>query len=158
MSGFEMAGLALAILPLLISTAEHYDDCFRPFLRYKRFSKEAKEFRQLLETQKTIFRGQCSFLLEHILEQRDVATGMLNASSHPLWSDPELEARIVQALGEQKNTCISLVELIKEQLQEIEAESQKIAELIDLEKVTFSMGRLHTHLGIQAKDLFSPLE
>src|ERR1700737_2833197 len=45
MSGAEtVIGLVLGVLPLFVSTAEHYDNVFRPFKRYKRFSKELKKF------------------------------------------------------------------------------------------------------------------
>lgn len=37
-----VVGLVLGVLPLLVSTAEYYDDVFRPFRRYMRLSKELK--------------------------------------------------------------------------------------------------------------------
>ncbi|CAF9920614.1 MAG: hypothetical protein ALECFALPRED_001583 [Alectoria fallacina] len=129
MSGVEtVAGLALGILPLLISAAEHYDDCLRPFIRYKNFAKEADRFRHLLGIQKTIFRNQCRILLEDIIEH-DVASSMLNGPSganHPSWSDVELEAQLSQLLGDSRDACIATVEMIKERLRDIEDESQDL--------------------------------
>lgn len=97
MSGVEIAvGLALGVLPLLISAAEHYDDCLRPFIRYKNFVKEADRFQNLLAIQKVIFKNQCRILLEEIIEH-DVASSMLNdpsGANHPSWSDIELEKQL----------------------------------------------------------------
>jgi hypothetical protein len=55
MSGMEAVGLVLGILPLIISAAEHYEDAFKPFKRYKKFAPELQLYQQQLGTQKTIF-------------------------------------------------------------------------------------------------------
>lgn len=136
MSGVEAAvGLALGFLPLLISAAEHYDDCLRPFVRYKNFAKEADRFRHLLGVQKTIFRNQCRILLEEIIEH-DVATTMLNGRSganHPSWSDVGLEEDLCKLLGDSRESCITTIEMIEERLRYIECESRDIETTIDRE-------------------------
>lgn len=143
MSGVEtVAGLALGVLPLLISAAEHYDDCLRPFIRYKNFAKEADRFRNLLSIQKTIFRNQCRILLEDITEH-DVASSMLNGPSganHPSWSDVELEAQLSQLLGDSRGACIATVEMIKERLRDIEDESQDLEITIHQDSQVFYHG------------------
>lgn len=134
MPGVEATvGLALGFLPLLISAAEHYDDCLRPFIRYKKFAKEADRFQNLLGIQKAIFRNQCRILLEGILEH-DVASSMLNGSSGanpPSWSDIELEEQLSQLLGESRGACITTVDMIEERLRDIDSESQDLATTID---------------------------
>lgn len=134
MSGVEtVAGLALGVLPLLTSAAEHYDDCLRPFIRYKNFAKEADRFRNLLGIQKTIFRNQCRILLEEIVEH-DVASSMLNGPSganHPSWSEVELEKQLSHLLGNSRDACITTVEMIEERLRDIEGESQDLETTID---------------------------
>jgi hypothetical protein len=44
MSGFEVLGVVLGLLPLLISAGEHYEDVYQPFLRYRHFSKEVERY------------------------------------------------------------------------------------------------------------------
>ena len=133
MSGVEtVVGLALGVLPLLISAAEHYADCLRPFVRYKNFSREAHRFQNLLDIQKTIFRNQCRILLEKIVEH-DVASSILNGSqgaNHPSWSDVELEAQLSQLLADSRGACMTIVEMIEERLRDIEAESQDLETII----------------------------
>ena len=143
MSGVEtVAGLALGVLPLLISAAEHYEDCLRPFIRYKNFAKEADRFRHLLGIQKTIFRNQCRLLLEEIIEH-DVAFSMLSGPSganHPSWSDIDLEEQLSQLLGDSRNACITTVEMIEERLRDIEGESQDLETTIDQDSGVFYRG------------------
>ena len=133
MSGVETAvGLALGVLPLLISVAEHYDDCLRPFIRYKHFAKEADRFLNSLGIQKVIFGNQCRILLEEIIEH-DVASRMLDGRSglnHPSWSDIELEEQLTQLLGESRGACITTVEVIQDRLRDISNESQGLATTI----------------------------
>ena len=125
MSGVEAAaGLALAILPLLVSAAEHYDDCLRPFHRFKNFAEEVRRYLQLLGIQKSIFRGQCRLLLQHV--NLEHATAMMAQADHPFWSDERLEDDIGNVLGDSKDECVSIIEMMQEELQGIEAESQKL--------------------------------
>ena len=131
MSGVE--GLALGVLPLLISAVEHYDDCLRPFIRYKNFAKEADRFQDSLDIQKTIFKNQCRILLEEIIDH-DVASSMLNGPSganHPSWSNIELEEQLVQLLGESRSACLATVKMIEERLRDIDSESQDLATTIE---------------------------
>ena len=139
MSGAE-AGLALGVLPILISAAEHYSDCLRPFTRYKHFSKQANQFQNQLGIQKVLFRNQCRLLLEDIIDH-DVASSMLDAVKHPSWSDIALEERLVQLLGESRSACISIIETIEERLRDIDTESQDLATAIDQDSQVFYLGQ-----------------
>lgn len=132
MSGFEAAGLALAILPLIVSAAEHYEDCFRPFLEYKEFGKEADFFRKLFGVQKAIFKHQCSNLLQELVDH-DAALALLNGAHHLLVTH-ELEIRLGDLLGESKEPCVSIIEMIHDKLSAIESESQQLGTIIEQER------------------------
>ena len=69
-------GLILGVLPLLISTTEHFDDIAQPFRRYRRFH-DVKKFHGSLQTQKTIFRNFCELLLKSVVNN-DVAVTVLD--------------------------------------------------------------------------------
>ena len=146
MSGVEaVAGLALGVLPLLISAAEHYDECLRPFIRYKNFAKEADRFLNLLRIQKAIFRNQCRILLEEIIEH-DVASSMLDGPSgvdHPSWSDIELEEQLTRLLGESRAACVTTVELIEDRLGDIDTEEEDLATVIDQDSRVIYHGQVH---------------
>jgi hypothetical protein len=63
-------GLVLGILPLLISTAEHYDTILRLFKRYQKYAPELGRYRKQLGTQKTIFRTECMPFLIALMDAK----------------------------------------------------------------------------------------
>ena len=135
MSGIEIAGVTLALLPLLISAAENYGRCAAPFSRFKNFPKEAKRFLQELDIQKIIFHNQCRILLENVVDQ-DVAASMIQTAEHHFWHDIELEARLAQLLEKSRDACITTIELIGERLKAIESDCQNFsASLIESNQV-----------------------
>lgn len=133
MSGVEIAGLALAVLPVLLSAAQQYNSCLGPFSRYKRFAKEARVYHKELEIQRTIFRIQCRNLLEEIVDH-DAASSMLNSLTQTAWADKKLDEQLVQQLGESLEACIDLIDLIEQRLRDISAESQEFKSIVEQEK------------------------
>ena len=126
MSGAE---IVLGILPLLLATAEHWDDCLRPFKRYRRFATEVDRFRQQLNVQHTIFRNQCRILLENVTED-DTAVQMLAQWKHPLWSDSAMESELSKRLAESKGACAAAIELIAERLEGVLQESRDLESIV----------------------------
>lgn len=129
MSGPEFA---LALLPILISAVEHYDDCFRPLTRYRKFASELNRFQQLLKIQKAIFRNQCRILLENAVSQ-DVANQMLTERNHLSWCDVETERLLMEQLGSSREACVAVIELIDKRLCGIEKESRGFGIIVDQE-------------------------
>lgn len=126
MSGAEaVAGLVIGVLPLLISAAEHYNDCFQAFRRYRKLTSEVKEFGQLFKIQKTIFRNQCRLFLEDAIEH-DVAAKMLDEKDHPYWHDSSVEAELVEQLGGSRDACVAVIKSIMQRLEDIGKESQRL--------------------------------
>ena len=143
MSGFEVAGLALAILPLIFSAAERYDTVLRPFLRYKRYAKEVKTYSKELGIQRTIFRNECRNLLEEVIDH-DSASRMLDLLAREAWSDCHLDAQLVQQLGESFKACVAIIELVEERLQDVEVENQELGAIVQQEQqveCTYHPGR-----------------
>ena len=120
----------LAVLPLIVSAAEHYEDCFRPFVRYRKFNTEVYRFQQRLSIQKTIFRNQCRLLLENVTEH-DVAARMLSGPAHPSWSDPKLDRELATLLGSSREDCCNLIASIDDKLHDIDKESQDLGTIMD---------------------------
>ena len=133
MSGIEAAGLALAILPLIVSAVQHYEDCFRPFLKYKRFTKEADGFRKLFSVQKAIFRNQCGILLQELVEH-DTALAILCGARHLSESESDLARQVNELLGESKEPCAAIMNAIHDNLSDMESESQQLETTIEQER------------------------
>ena len=134
MSGLEVVGLVLAILPLLVSAAEHYDDCIRPILRYRKLVIEVQIFQRKLEVQKAIFINQCRILLESVVEHDDAVRMLASRSNDPCWQNSSLEKQLLEQLGDSTEACVTSIELIREKLQVIRKESQSLQDVVDLDK------------------------
>ena len=136
MSGLEIASLALAVLPVLMSAAKQYNHCLGLFSRYKKFAKEARGYYKELEIQRTIFRNQCRNLLEEIIDH-DSASSMLNLLTEKAWTNEELDKRLAQQLGESLEACTLTIELIEQRLQDISGESERLKSIVEQEKKVF---------------------
>ncbi len=128
MSGLEVAGVALAVVPILLSAAEHYDDVHRPLVRLFKFSRELKLYCKRLKTHSTIFREECRLLLGRVVRDEEVIE-MLSASSHPLWNDEDVERGLVELLSTSREACINTIGMIKNILGEIEHEVGELCEV-----------------------------
>lgn len=137
MSGFEIAGITLGVLPLLIKVAENWHDIFRPFRRFRRFLPELIEFEQVLNTQKTIFQNECRLLLE-VLAGRVAATKMLKQPDHPYWLDPHLDEKFAQQLGESGKACEDIVESIRLKLVALQDKATSFSSVIQTVPVSTS--------------------
>lgn len=133
MSGIEPAGLALAVLPLVLSATKSYNDVLGAFLRYKRFGKEAKTYSRELDVQRTIFRNVCRSLLEEIIEH-NAASSMLEVLTEETWSNRQLDVGLAEQLGESKQACLTKIGLIEEQLQDIESENEEFCAIVEQER------------------------
>ena len=131
----EALGIILAVLPLLVSAAEHYDDCLSPFIRYRRFASKVDRFQQKLSIQRTVFRNECRILLESVVEH-DVANRMVDDNTHPQWNDKELEQQLVRHLDTSRDACVSIIQEIQQCLQDVEKDSR------DFESAVQSCGQV----------------
>ncbi|MCJ1436556.1 hypothetical protein MMC27_005935 [Xylographa pallens] len=118
----EAVGLVLAVLPLLISACEHYEDCLQPFVRYRHFATKLDRFQQKLKIQRTVFRNECRILLESIVEH-EIAVRMLDDKNHESWHDQGLDSKLVQQLDSSKDTCVIIIGEIEDHLKEVEKDS-----------------------------------
>jgi hypothetical protein len=133
MTGFEVAGLALAVLPVLFTVLQRYDDILSPLSRFKRFAKEARSYCKEIEIQRTIFRNECRNLLEEIVDH-DAASGMLNSPTQPAWSNKRLDEQLAKQLGESLHACLAITALIEERLAHIHEESLGFKSIVEKEK------------------------
>jgi len=134
MSGIETITFGvLGFLPLVISAAEHYNECHQAFVRYRKFTAEVDRFQQHLKVQKTVFRNQCRILLENVttVTQQDAASSMLGERSHPLWADPETEKQVADYLKDSREACVTVIELIEGRLKCVERESHSFGAIVD---------------------------
>ena len=126
----EVVGIALGILPLLISAVEHYEHCLRPVKYFCDFTSQAKQFRKRFDTQRTIFRNQCCLLLQDVVEQ-EAAQSMLLDQKHPFWSDDEIIAQLGKQLESSHDSCVAIIEDVVVVLLKLRSWSARLGEAIE---------------------------
>ena len=133
MSGLEIAGLALAVLPVLMSAVQQYNNCLIPFNRYQKFAKEARSYYIELDVQRIIFRNQCRNLLEEIVDH-DTASSMLDSLTQKAWANKKLDDKLAHQLGDSLDACTEIIELVEQRLQDIKGESESLRSIVEQEK------------------------
>jgi hypothetical protein len=126
----SVAGLGLAVIPLIISAFENQEVTFQPFVTFRRSRKEAQRFRNILKIQQTVFENECRLLLSSITRKQDE---MLSNPDHTLWRDHDLAKLLGAYLDDSLETCVSTLELIHRTLKEINDETH--GGFQDLEKL-----------------------
>ena len=127
MSGFEAVGV---ILPLVLAALDHWESCTRPFARFKHFGREAKDFVDTIEIEKTIFRNECRYLLSTTVEQ-DIVSRMLESSTDLVWHDGNIDSQLSNHLGDSLQGCRSLMKSINDQLEDINDESRELKDILE---------------------------
>lgn len=128
MSGIEIAGLVLAVIPLFISTIEHYEDGLRPFrvLKLVVYRQELAQYRTKLMTEYSLYNNALEELLVDVVTQQELRS-MIDQGYGPLWKDTALEDKLGKRLGRTYATYF----LVMKQMQEVMA---RIGSLLDIQR------------------------
>ena len=111
-------GLALAVIPLIVSALENYEYTFQPIIIFsKRYRKEVEKFQKALKVQKVNFANECTFLLHSVTSNQ--GNEMIDDLQHPFWWDRDLENRLRDRLSDSYDGCVSSLSLINDILLEI---------------------------------------
>ena len=131
MSGVEVAGLALAILPLMVSAVDHYDRLLDSFRTYRCFSSKVKRLTDDLNIQRTIFRTECLLLLAPITT-RASAQSMLDDLRNEKWNSVAIDLKLSQHFDYLNATCKIVIAQVIEHLKIV---STKISQLTAADNV-----------------------
>ena len=119
-----IAGLTLAVAPLIISALENYEYTLQPILIFSRgCQKEVQRFQDALKVQRRDFENECCFLL-HSVTNADQGRTMIKNRRHSSWGDDDLEAQLRYRLDRNYDACVSALQLINRILTEILEETK----------------------------------
>lgn len=132
MTGVEVAGLVLGVLPLIVGAIENYEKIGDLFLTYRRYSKEVKKFNTELGVQRVIFQNECVLLLSQVVDDERALHDMFNEPAHNLRQrlrhEDSLERKLVQRMNERvydsHQQIVALLELIRQTLEQIYGETK----------------------------------
>lgn len=128
MSGLEIAGVVLGVIPLFVSAIEHYEDGIRPFktLKLAIYRQELSTYRTKLSLEYALYTNTLEELLANIVPENE-ASSMITQGYGAVWKQPGLDEKLKRRLGNAHTTYF----LVIKQMQDVMA---KIASLLDIEK------------------------
>ncbi|RYP13602.1 hypothetical protein DL765_006803 [Monosporascus sp. GIB2] len=98
MSGFEIAGLVLGALPLVISALEHYEDGLGTYRAFVKWGDELQKARRELLNQHTSYEMTLMYILQDVVSDTDLAEMMCDAESE-LWRSEDITMGLTRKLG-----------------------------------------------------------
>ncbi|RGP69546.1 hypothetical protein FSPOR_4650 [Fusarium sporotrichioides] len=93
MSGFEVAGIVLGGIPLVISALEHYKNGVSLIQRYRRYERELQRLIRNLETEQVKLQNVCEKLLDGIVAP-SLIDAMVENPGGDLWAKQETQKAI----------------------------------------------------------------
>jgi len=125
LTGVEIVGIALAIVPLCITALEHHQDEIQPFKMLFRYKTQAQKARQQFGVVHSRFRQ----VIELIIRDLSLSPNNLNALLRNLqgtvdasiWSNGETEQALIDHFGIRlyKTGFLPLIETILESIRDI---------------------------------------
>lgn len=99
MSGFEVAGIALAVFPILVDGMVRFVDGFQTIKHWRRYRIRLQEYADIISTQGVFYQDTLEELLTGIVQSGDEITDLMDQPRGAIWARPEYEENLRQRLG-----------------------------------------------------------
>ncbi|THY25928.1 hypothetical protein D6D01_04737 [Aureobasidium pullulans] len=126
MSGLEVAGLVLAVMPLFISAFEHYETALYRTHRFFGYKEEVCRYRIRLLTQYAAFSQTLEYLLADFIDEAELDDMIVHGYSE-LWKNPDLTTKLKSRLG-------TVYEPFRQALTEMRHDMEQLATVLDIER------------------------
>ncbi len=93
MSGFEVAGIVLGTIPLLIAALEHCHDGVTTIQRWRRYQRERQNLARILKMEQIKLQNICEELLKGLAPASQIES-MIKEPFGTQWKDSLIEARL----------------------------------------------------------------
>jgi hypothetical protein len=99
MSGFEVVGVILGVLPLVISGLEDYSDGVDTLTQMLKYKAVVDDLLTTFLMLQAIYHNSCRALLEPLILSEETKLKLLSDTEGKGWEDKELGARLERRLG-----------------------------------------------------------
>jgi hypothetical protein len=144
MSGLEIAGVALGVLPILVEVVKSYSTVSKKLRTLRHCSREVKSIWERLKVHKGIFMNEVRLLLQLIEDEADVER-MLEDTGDPRWTSQQLNEKLSAVLKTSFEICCGIVEDTKGIVDSMQNELKKFDVLLD-QKSKVSVPARASHL------------
>ncbi|KFY87148.1 hypothetical protein V498_07273, partial [Pseudogymnoascus sp. VKM F-4517 (FW-2822)] len=111
MSGFEIIGVILAGLPLILKVATDYKEAFEPITKWRRFRSEFRTFINNVDIQKQLFESSVERLLDYADLSSEQKHSLLVAVDQDVWRQFNVLEALEQHTG---GSCAVYLQLLNE--------------------------------------------
>lgn len=142
MSGFEVAGVVLGSIPLLISTLEHYSDGVSALQRWRRYERELRCLIRNLQTERVKLTNVCEKLLVGLVPSSKIESMIKNPGGAE-WRTEDIRQRIKARLWEACDVFDDIIQDVKLAIDEMEKRlgSQNDGKVSELRRGIFTLRR-----------------
>ena len=109
MSGAEVAGLFLGVLPVVIEAVKAYHTTCEKIQIFRHYSREVERIQKQFHVRQRMFLNECHLLLQLVVDD-DVTKAMLGDFEHSLWRDKDLNNQLNNYLSDSYQSCKDIVE------------------------------------------------
>lgn len=99
MSGFEIAGLVLAVFPIVVSGLSHFSEGIETIKAWKGYRRELAKYSRTLETERNLYLNTVERLFEGIIESNDELDELLEDPAGAFSQKPHYEEELRNRLG-----------------------------------------------------------
>ena len=99
MSGFEVAGITLALFPILVDGMVRFVDGVHTIKYWRRYRVRLQEYADIIGTQRVYYQDTLEELLTGIVQSEDEIKDLMTEPRGAIWKKPEYEDKLRQRLG-----------------------------------------------------------
>lgn len=119
MPGIEIAGVALAIFPLVLKGLKSFSDGTDQFKRWRTYRRELSNYAREISTQRVIYLATLEQLLDGVvLSDSDFASMLVDPRSE-VWKKPEHERRLKKRLDYRFEPYLETTRFLVETLEQL---------------------------------------
>lgn len=115
-TGIEVAGVALAVFPLLAKGLSQVVSGIKNIKQWKRYKLKLQEYADILESASVCFLDTLEELLGDIVNSDEELALLLETPVGPLWQKPEYDERLRERLGRSYSWYLKTVSTLVEEL------------------------------------------
>lgn len=98
-TGVEVAGLVLALIPLLVNQLDNYARGFERIRALRRYRRELQSYATGLSAQYSILLNTLELSLEGVIDSHDERSELIHNPKGPGWKHPDLQEKLSEKLG-----------------------------------------------------------
>lgn len=125
MSGFEVAGLVLAVFPIVVRGLQQVTDGVETIKSWKRYRRELGKYSRVLETQRIVYLNTIEGLFEGIIQSNEANEELEELMENPaiaLSDKPQYEESLRNRLGRSYDNYLLIMKDMLEALRKLRKE------------------------------------